>query len=224
MRAARALKDYVVTERLLENFDEALGLIRASLDGHTSKAAYLHGSFGSGKSHFMAVLHALLRGDRTARGRRGFDPVLAQHEWLLLTEEVAGPRRLLLAGHSWQVTYLDWSRRRCYVDPVEGGGKDRWGGLGTRSASYELTRAAREVLLGANSPVSLTRRAASMQSHLRDESSELVHPSGTVVVRGGRDTNVRCWTWACYRANATLAAALAGVADPLQRPTDTYIR
>ena len=27
-----------------------------------------------------------------------------------------------------------------------------------------------------------------------------------------------------YRANATLAATLAGVADPLQRPTDTYIR
>lgn len=63
--AARALRDYVVTERLLENFDEALGLIKAALDGHTSKAAYLHGSFGSGKSHFMAVLHALLRGDRS---------------------------------------------------------------------------------------------------------------------------------------------------------------
>ena len=94
----------------------------------------------------------------------------------LLTEEVAGPRRLLLAGRSWQVTYTDWSRRRCYVEPVEGGGKARWGGLGTRSASYELTRAAREVLLAADPPVSLTRRAASMLSHLRDESSELVHP------------------------------------------------
>ncbi|HEY5835171.1 MAG TPA: phage resistance protein, partial [Streptomyces sp.] len=80
--SARALKDYVVTERLLENFDEALGLIRAALDGQTSKAAYLHGSFGSGKSHFMAVLHALLRGDRAARARTEFDPVLARHEWL----------------------------------------------------------------------------------------------------------------------------------------------
>ncbi|WP_175410415.1 phage resistance protein [Streptomyces sp. TRM64462] len=79
---ARALRDYVVTERLLENFDEALGLIKAALDGHTSKAAYLHGSFGSGKSHFMAVLHALLRGDRAALSRHEFDPVLAKHEWL----------------------------------------------------------------------------------------------------------------------------------------------
>ncbi|AXE80190.1 BREX-2 system ATPase PglY [Streptomyces atratus] len=80
--AAHALRDYVVTERLLENFDEALGLIKAALDGHTSKAAYLHGSFGSGKSHFMAVLHALLRGDEAARARKDFDPVLGKHEWL----------------------------------------------------------------------------------------------------------------------------------------------
>ncbi|MFB7393556.1 phage resistance protein [Streptomyces sp. NPDC056191] len=78
----RALRDYVVTERLLENFDEALGLIKAALDGHTSKAAYLHGSFGSGKSHFMAVLHALLRGAPAARARADFDPVLGKHEWL----------------------------------------------------------------------------------------------------------------------------------------------
>ncbi|CAM5319944.1 hypothetical protein SGRI78S_01185 [Streptomyces griseus subsp. griseus] len=48
--AEGALRDYVVTERLRDNFDEALGLIKAALDGHTSKAAYLHGSFGSGKS------------------------------------------------------------------------------------------------------------------------------------------------------------------------------
>lgn len=80
--AANALRDYVVTERLLDNFDEALGLIKAALDGHTSKAAYLHGSFGSGKSHFMAVLHAILRGTPAARARSDFDPILAKHEWL----------------------------------------------------------------------------------------------------------------------------------------------
>ncbi|MBT2234455.1 hypothetical protein [Nonomuraea sp. NEAU-A123] len=80
--AEHALKDYVVTERLLENFDEALGLIKSALDGRTSKASYLHGSFGSGKSHFMAVLYALLSGNPAARARGEFDPVLAKHEWL----------------------------------------------------------------------------------------------------------------------------------------------
>lgn len=81
--AEHALKDYVVTERLLENFDEALRLIKSALDGHTSKAAYLHGSFGSGKSHFMAVLYALLSGNRTARAMKQFDKVLTKHEWLV---------------------------------------------------------------------------------------------------------------------------------------------
>ncbi|MDJ1130795.1 BREX-2 system ATPase PglY [Streptomyces iconiensis] len=93
--AERALRDYVVTERLLENFDEALGLIRAALDGHTSKAAYLHGSFGSGKSHFMAVLHALLSGSPAARSRADLDPVLTKHEWL----GTEGKRFLLVPYH-----------------------------------------------------------------------------------------------------------------------------
>ncbi|MEU9451444.1 DEAD/DEAH box helicase [Streptomyces sp. NPDC048277] len=143
----------------------------------------------------------------------------------LLTEEVAGPRRLLLAGQSWQVTYIDWSRRRCFVEPVDDGGKARWGGAGAgRTASYELTRAAREVLLGTDPPVMLTGRAVTALAEARESSSELVHPGGTVVIKGGRDTNVRWWTWAGYRANATLAATLTTIADPLQRPTDVYVR
>ncbi|GHE29462.1 ATP-dependent helicase [Streptomyces capitiformicae] len=144
---------------------------------------------------------------------------------VLLTDEVVGPRRLLLAGRSWQVTYIDWSRRRCFVEPVESGGRARWGGVGlTRTASYELTRAAREILLGATPPVRLTRRAENRIARVRDEGAELVYRDGTIIMRGGHDTNVRWWTWAGYRTNATLAATLSSVADPLQRPTDTYVR
>ncbi|MGV9909332.1 DEAD/DEAH box helicase [Streptomyces tendae] len=143
----------------------------------------------------------------------------------LLTEQVIGPRRLLLAGRSWQVTYIDWSRRRCFVEPAESGGRARWGGVGlARATSYELTRAAREVLLGATPPVRLTRRAEGALARARDEGAEVVNRDGTVIVRGGRDTNVRWWTWAGYRANATLTASLSAIADPLQRPTDTYVR
>ncbi|MEV0913404.1 DEAD/DEAH box helicase [Streptomyces sp. NPDC049967] len=143
----------------------------------------------------------------------------------LLTEQVSGPRRLLLAGRSWQVTYIDWSRRRCFVEPVDGGGKARWGGLGqSRSGSYALTRAAREVLLGESPPVGFTRRAHSAIDQIREKGAELVHPDASVILRGGRDTNVRWWTWAGSKANATLAASLGPAADPLQRPTDAYVR
>lgn len=113
--AERALRDYVVTERLLENFDEALSLIKTALDGQTSKAAYLHGSFGSGKSHFMAVLHALLRGDEAARARTDFDPVLVKHEWL----STDGKKFLLVPYHMLGAKSLEQRVLGGYVSHVK---------------------------------------------------------------------------------------------------------
>jgi hypothetical protein len=113
--AERALRDYVVTERLLENFDEALGLIRAALDGHTSKAAYLHGSFGSGKSHFMAVLHALLSGAPSARASKDLDPVLTKHDWL----GTEGRRFLLVPYHMLGAKALEQRILGGYVSHVK---------------------------------------------------------------------------------------------------------
>jgi hypothetical protein len=66
-RPEQTLKDYVVTPQLAKCFDEALSLVRDALEGKTSKACYLLGSFGSGKSHFMAVLNLLLQQNATAR-------------------------------------------------------------------------------------------------------------------------------------------------------------
>ena len=73
-KAERTLADYVVTPQLADAFDNALGFIKAALDTRGSKAAYLHGSFGSGKSHFMAVLHLLLQHDPRARATRDWRP------------------------------------------------------------------------------------------------------------------------------------------------------
>lgn len=140
----------------------------------------------------------------------------------VLTEERAGPRLLLLGGRSWRVTSIDWTRRRVFVEPAEGGGVARWSG-GAAGLSYELTRAMREVLLGVEPPVSLTRRAHSaLAAWRRDDAPAMVHHTGTLVARDG-DT-VRWWTWAGYRANATLAETLPSVADQSQRPTDLSLR
>ena len=125
---------------------------------------------------------------------------------MLLTEKTEGPRLLLLGGRSWRVTWTDWKRRRCYVEPAEGGGKARWLTPGISGASFELARAVREVLLGADPPVALTQRAKRFLTEVRDEQVATVHPGGTIITRTGED--VRWWTWAGYRANATLAATL----------------
>jgi ATP-dependent Lhr-like helicase len=129
----------------------------------------------------------------------------------------------LLAGRSWQVTFIDWGRKRVFVEPVEGGGIAKWSGGTVSGLSYALTRAMRQVLLGDDPDVSLTRRALVCLQEWRDEDApHLVHPGGTLIVRCGKD--VRWWTWAGYRANATLGATLSSVADPVQRPTDCYLR
>ena len=78
-RAAETLRNYVVTPQLEACFDQALGFIKSAVDGNSSKACYLHGSFGSGKSHFMAVLHLLLQNNPDARSIKELAAVVAKH-------------------------------------------------------------------------------------------------------------------------------------------------
>ncbi len=93
-RPAETLQTYVVTPQLAGAFDRALDLIRGALTSGSSKAAYLHGSFGSGKSHFMAVLHLLLQQHAAARATEGLEGVVTRHDdWLV------GKRFLLVPYH-----------------------------------------------------------------------------------------------------------------------------
>lgn len=112
--STKAVEDYVLTERLLGNFDEALALIKSALDGNTSKPAFLHGSFGAGKSHFMAVLYALLSGNPVARSRREFDPLLTKHEWLLSD----GKKFLMVPYHMIDAKAMEQRVLGGYVDFV----------------------------------------------------------------------------------------------------------
>ncbi|HEU5155678.1 MAG TPA: DEAD/DEAH box helicase [Streptosporangiaceae bacterium] len=172
-----------------------------------------------GHRHFMGLLSAftappqftVLNG-REEIGRT--DPVL-------LSAKSEGPRLILLAGDSWRVTWIDWKRHRCFVEPAEGGGRARWLTPGINAASFALSRGVRDVLLGAAPPVRLTRRAETALEQARDRALDTVHPGGTIVARIGED--VRWWTWAGYRANATLKASLS-VADQAQRVDDYFIR
>lgn len=173
-----------------------------------------------GRRHFMDLMatftappeFTVLHG-REEIGRS--DPVL-------LTDRVDGPRLLLLGGRSWRVTWTDWKRRRCFVEPAEGGGRARWLTDGTGGTGFELARAMRDVLLGDDPPVTLTRRAHGVLAGLRSDGIGRVHRSGLVV--SVADDDLRWWTWAGYRVNATLQASLAGVADPVARGSDLFVR
>ncbi len=81
----QTLRDYVVTPQLVKCFDDALSFIKSTVTSqqNRNKGAYLHGSFGSGKSHFMAVLHLLLQGNAQARAIDELAPAMAKHsDWM----------------------------------------------------------------------------------------------------------------------------------------------
>lgn len=77
-RRKATLQQYVVTPQLVQCFDQALSLVGSAVTGDSSKGAYLHGSFGSGKSHFMAVLDLILEGDADARAVKELAPVITK--------------------------------------------------------------------------------------------------------------------------------------------------
>lgn len=88
------LDHYVVTPELATCFDSALSFIGNAVQNRSSKASYLHGSFGSGKSHFMAVLHLILQGNTAARSIPELAAVIQKHNaWL------GGKKFLLVPYH-----------------------------------------------------------------------------------------------------------------------------
>jgi ATP-dependent Lhr-like helicase len=174
-----------------------------------------------GRRHFMELTTAFTAMPQFTVLNGGQE--IGRTDPALLTARVAGPRLLLLAGHSWRVTWTDWKRRRCFVEPADSGGKARWILPGSAGASFTLSRAIRDVLLGTDPPVRLTTRAIAALHEAREAAPNMVHPAGTVINREPSG-DVRWWTWAGLRANATLIATLSGIADTAQRPADSYIR
>lgn len=119
----QTLRDYVVTPQLVDAFSNALGFIQQAVQSGGSKAAYLHGSFGSGKSHFMAVLNLLLAGNTQARSIPELADVVARHNWthgrkfLLVPYHMIGSRDMesAILGQ-----YAEFVRRKHPEAPVPG--------------------------------------------------------------------------------------------------------
>ncbi|WP_245713296.1 DUF6079 family protein [Nocardia rhamnosiphila] len=76
---AATVDSYVVTPALTEAFDSALAVVEEALRTGENKAAFLHGSFGSGKSHFMAMLHGILGHEPPALSVPDLQPVITAH-------------------------------------------------------------------------------------------------------------------------------------------------
>lgn len=129
---------------------------------------------------------------------------------LAVKTDPGAPKVLLLAGRAWRVTSVDWRGRTVSVVEAPGGGRVRWSGSGS-GLSQRLASSIREVLLGLDPDVELSRRAISQLALTRAERRSTVDPDGMVLQRG-KDGS-RLWTFAGDRANRSLAAALDEVGE-----------
>jgi hypothetical protein len=109
------LDRYVVTDDLRRNFDQALGMIGHAVGTGRSQATFLHGSFGSGKSHFMAVLREILAHNPQARAVRGLaEPVAKADAWL------PGKRLLTLTFHMLDARSVEQAILEGYLRQITG--------------------------------------------------------------------------------------------------------
>jgi ATP-dependent helicase Lhr and Lhr-like helicase len=205
--SAAPIASYLVAQRYLDSDNGMLFI------GPEAERRFGHRHFMGLMAAFTAPPEFTVLYGRDELGR--VDPSL-------LADRVQGPRLLLLGGRSWRVTWTDWKRRRCFVEPAEAGGRARWLSDGVGGIGYEIARSMRDVLLGAEIPVALTKRASGVLTGLRSDAIGRAHKGGLVISRSQDD--LRWWTWAGYRVNATLKATLGGLADEAQRVDDLGIR
>ncbi len=78
----RLMETYAITPDIHAALDRGLGLIANALTEKRNDAAFIHGSFGSGKSHFMAVLSLLSGNAARPWSEPKLHDLLAKHEWV----------------------------------------------------------------------------------------------------------------------------------------------
>jgi len=123
---------------------------------------------------------------------------------------VDGVSAFLLGGRAWAVIRVQHDERRVLVQPAPRGRQPTWGGFLPQFLSFEVCQGVRSVLLSDDRYPYLDDAAwAALVDHRRATREVLDGPGGGVEVGDGE---VRWWTCAGGRVNATLRYALEAVA------------
>lgn len=132
------------------------------------------------------------------------------HEVTFAVGEAGSPALLTLGGRNWCTTYVDWPRRRAFVEPTELKGRSQWLGSG-QPMHFELCQAIEAELLTEDIPDGYSKRAMALLEQLREEFGWVEEGQTTVLVDS--DRNATWWTFAGAVFNAAMADALGDLAD-----------
>jgi ATP-dependent Lhr-like helicase len=209
--ATAAITDHLVASGFLVDDNGILGI------GGEAEAVL-------GRRHFMELLSAFTSPPvfsvRHGRAEIGLVP----DETLMARpagHAAGGAAVLVLAGRSWAILHVDWSRRVVQVEPTDAPGVARWSGS-AQPLGAAITRGVREVLLGADpAGVILSRRAGAWLAQLRAE-HPWVRADATSLVTDARG-RARWWTFAGWRANLWLARAAADLRREVAAVNDVTV-
>lgn len=123
-----------------------------------------------------------------------------------------GPSLLTLGGRSWQTKYIDWARKKAYVEPTEMRGRSQWLSSG-QPMHFKMCQAYSHVLESDDEYKGLSKRAVELLEGIRDQFSWISKESTTLLVDA--ENNVTWWTFAGKLFNAAMADQLANEADKI---------
>lgn len=135
---------------------------------------------------------------------------LGEVHQITFTIKDEGPAVLTLGGRSWQTKYIDWPRKKAYVEPTKNRGRSQWLSAG-QPMHFQMCQSIAEVLDGTSTPEGLSSRAESLLEDLRDEFGWV--EAGKTALLYDDDGNAVWWTFAGKLFNASIAESLAGEAD-----------
>lgn len=123
-----------------------------------------------------------------------------------------GPALLTLGGRSWQTTYVDWPRKKAFVEPSEARGKSQWVS-DAQPLRYELCRAIADVLVSEVVPDGLSLRAQGLLADLRDQYGWIESGKTTLILQA--DGNATWWNFAGKLLNSAIKDVLSDQADKI---------
>lgn len=193
--------------------EQVIDFMHASEILHADQGLFGIGQSGErqfGAKHFMALFSVFVSPPsvKVFHGRQEIGEV--HQSTFILKEE--GPAVLTLAGRSWATQYVDWPRRKAYVEPTELRGRSRWLSAG-QPLQFVLCQAVARVLARDEPPVAFSRRALEHLDGLR-EVFDWVEPGKTFLIAYAHDS-LLWWTFAGRLVNAAIADALAGEASKI---------
>lgn len=134
---------------------------------------------------------------------------------------VDGVSSFLLGGRGWVVQRIQHDDRRVFVDPAPRGKQPTWGGYIPQFLGFEVCQKMRDILVSSIAFPYLEEQAAAILEEKRESIQPLFQ--GRRAGIEARDGELRWWTFAGGKINATLRYGLEAVGGDWKITTDNFL-